>query len=173
MQFLKPSEILNPLELKQLIPHLISANYTTSDLASQTDHLLFLLSSLSAKQSYKFIRTIDNDFPGLSFHFIMEARYSKNKHSALFLFRISYHMIAFPDIELFQPMRKRLISGLLFDEDFDQQHFNELHNLLNTIEQSSLGIKEKKKISKIIFQQYFEFYFNHLYNQEFKSSQDK
>lgn len=164
---------LTAKEFKNIIPLISTDLYSTSDLATYTHDLINLLADLKAKTTYKFMKKVDDLYPGLSFHYIMEARHILSRENALFLYRIAYHMYTQPEKPLFQPMRVRLITGLLFSEcsedsqlSFDMKaHFEALKNSFLSIDTLSglfLEKTEKKMIKNIIFKKSFELYFTHL-----------
>lgn len=157
MLSVKPLSSLNAEDLKKIIPHLSFLKYDSSEISQHSDYLISLLAQLNAKHTYKFIKTIDDLYPGMSFHYVMEARNQKeNEDYQLFLFRITYHLFAFPEKDLFSPMRKRLITGLLFDHTNDSL-FTELKTTLIHIENLvSLTKKQKKLIKKNISNSFFE-----------------
>lgn len=169
-----PLNTLTAEELKNIIPYITPDKYTTGDLSSNSHRIVQLLSSLNAKTTYKLMRKIDNQYPGLSFHYVMEARHDLTKQNALFLFRIAYYMVVCPHKELFQPMRTRLIHGLLFDSSdtsSDPKHFNLKSHLesirdtfvsIDNLSSSLLDKKDLKKIKSKIFEKSFNLYFNKL-----------
>lgn len=159
-------------EFKKLIPTLGDnlQLYNIKDFTHHTDHLINLLASLKPKYTYVFMQTIDLNYPGLSIHFVMEARHNLSKADALFMYRIAYHIYIHPEKELFMPMRRRLIMELLFNYDVDlndevsetyreqlefsltglKKAISDIHSL------SFLHEREKRKISNILFNASFE-----------------
>lgn len=145
--------------------------YKTSDLSNSSDHIIFLLAQLSKKHTISFFKSIDPTFPGLSFHFVMEARHNyDNKSCALLMLRLSYFIGVFPEKEIFSPMRKRLIHGLLFDDNVFESFFKDVKAGLLYIDSiQSLDIEEKNKLkkdlNKLFFNKYkHSSYFNTLLN---------
>lgn len=169
-----PFNTLTAEQLKNIIPYITPDKYITGDLSLNTKIIIKLLSTLSAKTTYKFMKQVDSNYPGLSFHYVMEARHDLTKENALFLFRIAYYMVVYPKKELFQPMRTRLIHGLLFDVSdisSDSTHFNLKSHLesirdtfvsIDNLSSSLLDKKDLKKIKSKIFEKSFNLYFNKL-----------
>lgn len=153
----KPLSSFNSDDLKQIIPHLSFFKYESAEISKNSHHLISLLAQLKAKHTYKFVKSIDTLYPGMSFHFVMEAKtHQENEAYKLFLFRISYHMFAFPEKDLFSPMRNRLITGLISSSRKDSL-FSELKVSLSQIDNLvSLNKNQKKFLKKNINDCFFE-----------------
>lgn len=158
MPSIKPLSSFNFRDLKKLIPNLYLLEYQSEELSKNSHHLIFLLSKLNVKHTLDFIKSIDSFYPGMSFHYIMEARQlNKEKEYQLFLFRISYYIFSYPDNDLFSQERKKLIHALLFDEKFNKTLFSELHTSLQQIENlTALSQSQKSFIKKNINDKFFE-----------------
>lgn len=157
MNTIKPLDAFTALDLKKEIK-MSFKDYKTKDLSTHTHHIINLLSELGKKHTIDFFRTIDSLFPGLSFHFIMEARHTyQNKACELLLLRVSYFMKAFPEKEIFAPMRKRLMHGLLFDDKSYDSLFSELHQGLRYLDSITfLKLEEKKLLIKSLHKTFFK-----------------
>ena len=111
------------------------------------------------KHTYDFMKVIDENFPGLSFHYIMEARHSLTKENLILLYRVSFYFEYLPEKKMFQPMRERLIKGLVADiDENDDGIFNFKHNI-SKLSQTFLSIdsldifsvKQKNKLKIFLF----------------------
>lgn len=175
MNTIKPLDAFTALDLKKEIK-MSFKDYKTKDLSTHTHHIINLLSELGKKHTIDFFRTIDSLFPGLSFHFIMEARHTyQNKACELLLLRVSYFIRAFPEKEIFAPMRKRLIHALLFENiTAYKEFFNDLKEGVNYIENiTSLNSDEKKKLQKSLHKTFYKKFKNLYYYDTVLNDVDK
>lgn len=155
-------------DLKILIKNFNVETYTTGELSRNSTHLINLLALLPQKQTYKFLKIVDANYPGLSFHYVMEARHSLGKNNVLFLYRVAYFLMLDKENSFIAPMRKKLITSMLFDTSDNSPLKVNLENYLTNVQkemtfiQDSLFISksQKKKISKNIFNQSFENYYS-------------
>lgn len=168
MTLIIPLESYSANNFKKLLYNIQPEFYNTAELTKATPHFISILSVLKSKYTYKFIKQIDSLYPGLSFHYVMEAKSINIKENALFLYRLSYFIHTHPSLEdsLFQPSRIKLINGLLFGTLSSSTDFS-LEDFLNNVSKTILSIKnlsfieksEKKYICKMIFDKSFEKYF--------------
>lgn len=91
---------------------------TSTKWSTQSNEITQLMSYMTISQFAFFLHYIDISFPGLSFHYVMEARHNKNcKAGDLLLKRIKlleeYNFLN----KIFTPMRTRLIQGLIESDD--------------------------------------------------------
>lgn len=155
---------LTAKDLKKLIPLLAKTTYTASDFSNNSFHLIKLLYSLKIKHTCMFMKTIDTLYPGLSFHYILEARKNFNREHSLFLYRIAYHSFSQPEYSLFQAKRRKLINDLVFSvgEEIDclSPILKEASNAISLIDSLSFfNQKDKKVFCNIILNTSFEKYF--------------
>lgn len=162
MKFLVENlETITADELVKVIPHLKDF-FNTGDLSRHSSIITKLLASLKIKHTYDFMKAIDENYPGLSFHFIMEGRHSASKEGIILLYRIAYYLNFFPEQKIFQPMRERLIRGLLEDSPTNENEllsFNanlkKLNNVFFAVDNLELlSKKQKNKIKTSIFEKY-------------------
>jgi hypothetical protein len=79
----------------------------------------------------RFLNWLDENFPGLSFHYVMEARHREDwEPGKLLLDRLKTIKTLSLLGMIFQPMRTRLISGLLEEDEEEEDEGNE-NNLNN------------------------------------------
>lgn len=155
---------LTAKELKTLIPQLGKSTYTSADISHNSSHIIKLLASLKTKHTYNFMKTIDTFYHGMSFHYIMETKGKLDREHNLFLYRIAYHVYSHPNNSLFQPMRQKLITNLLFSfgEESDKLSpiLEEANNAISSINAISfLTLYDKEDLSNRIFTSSFERYF--------------
>lgn len=162
---------LDNFELSNLTPAMLHTaiednfkNYDlkTSQLIKHTDSLIELLSKLPSVDTFKFLKLIDKQFPGVSFHFIVECInfvYEGTdlcQQKLLFSFRASYYMVCFPDKEILQPMRTRLCKELLFS-NISKDFFIDFQQKRQDVEKREFISKvDKKIIKKNLYIEYFK-----------------
>ncbi len=92
----------------------IAKDFPTIEWSKNHKEVTELMSQLSLPQFTYLIHYLDHNFPGLSFHFIIEAIHGKNFKAAKILIRRLTLIKESNYLRLiFTPMRTRLISGLL------------------------------------------------------------
>ena len=163
---------ITPEQLVKITPFL-NKLFETGDLSRHSDNIIKALSSLKMKHTYDFMKMIDENFPGLSFHYIMESRHSLTKENLILLYRVAFYFEYLPEKKMFQPMRERLIKGLVADiNENDNEIFNFKHNIsklsqtflsIDSLDVFSLKQKNKLKISL------FDKYINQLINKHFEN----
>jgi hypothetical protein len=91
---------------------------TSPKWSTNSEQITELMTYMTISQFTFLLHYIDISFPGLSFHFVMEARHDENwRAGELLLKRIKllkeYGFLN----KIFAPMRTRLISGLIESDD--------------------------------------------------------
>ena len=148
-------------QLIKLTPHLKDF-FNTGDLSRHSEIITKLLSSLKMKHTYSFMANIDENFPGLSFHYVMEARHKKTQENLILLYRIAFYLEFLPEQKIFSPIRERLIKGLISDiNDSDDEILNFKHNIsklsssFSSIDSIDIfSLKQKNKIKSSLFDKY-------------------
>lgn len=97
----------------------------TSTLSKHSDEITTVMTYIFSGKSMRLLNWIDENFPGLSFHYVMEARHNEDWEAGkLLLDRLKTIKTLSLLGLIFQPMRTRLISGLL-EEDDDNEDDND------------------------------------------------
>ena len=98
---------ITPEQLVQITPCL-NKLFETNDLSRHSDNIIKALSSLKMKHTYDFMKVIDENFPGLSFHYIMEARHSLTKENLILLYRVAFYFEYLPEKKMFQTYERKI-----------------------------------------------------------------
>jgi len=89
-------------------------------LSDKAEEVTLIMGYVFSGKSIRLLNWLDSNFPGLSFHYVMEARHNESSEaSKLLLDRLKIIKNLTLLQLVFQPMRTRLISGLLEDDDDD------------------------------------------------------
>ena len=100
----------------------------TGQLSRHSDEITLIMTYIFSGKSMRLLNWLDENFPGLSFHYVMEARHREDWEAGkLLLDRLKTIKTLSLLSKIFQPMRTRLISGLLEEDDEDDDE-NELNN---------------------------------------------
>lgn len=157
----------------------IITNFKDYDVKSLKLHLhdqtlIGFLLQLPSICTFKFIKFIDTNIPGMSFHFVMEARMQykdadsvKQIENLLFLFRVSYYLVCFPEKQIVSVSRARLCRGLLLEfvnTNFFLDFQTKMHAVNNNL---SIDYIEKKQIKKNLYLKYFQLYIEKMKDQVF------
>lgn len=87
-------------------------------LSRHSDEITFVMTYIFSGKALRMLNWIDDNFPGLSFHYVMEARQREDWESGrLLLDRLKTIKTLSLLQQIFAPMRTRLISGLLEEDD--------------------------------------------------------
>lgn len=93
----------------------------TSQLSRHSEDITVVMTYVFSGKSMRLLNWLDENFPGLSFHYVMEARHREDwEPGKLLLDRLKTIKTLSLMGLIFAPMRTRLISGLL-DEDEDDE----------------------------------------------------
>lgn len=96
------------------------SNVKTGQLSRHSDEVTLLMTYIFSSKSLRLLNWLDDNYPGLSFHYVMEARQREDWEAGkLLLDRLKTIKTLSLLGLIFTPMRTRLISGLL-DEDEDE-----------------------------------------------------
>lgn len=91
----------------------------TTQLSKTSEEITIVMTYIFSSKSMRLLNWLDENFPGLSFHYVMEARHREDwEPGKLLLDRLKTIKTLSLLGLIFSPMRTRLISGLL-DEDTD------------------------------------------------------
>lgn len=89
----------------------------TGQLSQHSDDITTIMTYIFAGKALRMLNWLDDNYPGLSFHYVMEARQKEDWESGrLLLDRLKTIKTLSLLGHIFTPMRTRLISGLL-EED--------------------------------------------------------
>jgi len=93
----------------------------TGQLSRHSDEITLIMTYIFSGKSMRLLNWLDENYPGLSFHYVMEARHREDWEAGkLLLDRLKTIKTLSLLSMIFQPMRTRLISGLL-EEDEDEE----------------------------------------------------
>lgn len=95
----------------------------TIKLSRHYEEITVVMTYIFSGKSMRLLNWLDENFPGLSFHYVMEARHREDWEAGrLLLDRLKTIKTLSLLGQIFAPMRTRLISGLLEeDEDEDDE----------------------------------------------------
>lgn len=103
----------------------ILSNVKTGQLSRHSDEVTLLMTYIFSSKSLRLLNWLDDNYPGLSFHYVMEARQREDWEAGkLLLDRLKTIKTLSLLGLIFTPMRTRLISGLLDDDDDDDDDEN-------------------------------------------------
>lgn len=89
----------------------------TGQLSEHSDEITTVMTYILAGKALRMLNWLDDNYPGLSFHYVMEARQRTDWESGkLLLERLKTIKTLSLLGHIFTPMRTRLISGLLEEE---------------------------------------------------------
>jgi hypothetical protein len=110
---------LNSLEVSQSFNQFLKRLNTceASVLSRSSESVTSILNRVSLLHFILIMNQIDENFPGLSFYYVMEARSSENVEGKFFIQRLNGLNKKGLLSEIFAPMRNRLINGLLTETD--------------------------------------------------------
>jgi len=98
----------------------ILGNIKSGQLSKYSDEVTLLMTYIFSSKSLRLLNWLDDNYPGLSFHYVMEARQREDWEAGrLLLDRLTTIKTLSLLGLIFTPMRTRLISGLLEDDDDD------------------------------------------------------
>lgn len=93
-------------------------NAKTSQLSSNSEDITIIMTYIFSGKSMRLLNWIDDNFPGLSFHYVMEARHNEDWDAGkLLLDRLKTIKTLSLMGLIFAPMRTKLITGLLEDDE--------------------------------------------------------
>lgn len=96
----------------------------TNQLSDNTDSIVLLMTYIFSSRSMRLLNWIDDNFPGLSFHYVMEARQRDDWEAGkLLLDRLKTIKTLSLLPKIFAPMRTRLIANLLEDDDDEDDDY--------------------------------------------------
>lgn len=129
-----------------------------------SEEVMVLLFHLPSTDTFKFLKIIDKEIPGISFHFIMDCihvNYSNNNfvlQKLLFAFRASYYLACFPEKEMLSPRRTTLCGDLLFSR-MSKEFFLDFQQKMHDVDNRAfVGIQDKKTLKKDLYLKHFEKY---------------
>lgn len=95
----------------------------TGQLSQHSDEVTLIMTYIFSGKSLRLLNWLDDNYPGLSFHYVMEARQREDWEAGrLLLDRLKTIKTLSLLGVIFTPMRTRLISGLLEeDEEEDEE----------------------------------------------------
>lgn len=98
----------------------------TNQLSKHSEEITVIMTYIFSSKSMRLLNWLDENFPGLSFHYVMEARHREEwEPGKLLLDRLkTIKSLQLMNL-IFAPMRTRLITGLLDDEDDDEDEDDE------------------------------------------------
>ncbi|NCQ52314.1 hypothetical protein GW796_10615 [archaeon] len=92
----------------------------TGQLSQNSDDVTLVMTYIFSGKALRMLNWLDDNYPGLSFHYVMEARQREDWEAGrLLLDRLKTIKTLSLLGMIFTPMRTRLISGLLDDDDDD------------------------------------------------------
>lgn len=100
----------------------VSPEVLTSRLSNKSSDITTIMTYIFSGKSMRLLNWIDDNFPGLSFHYIMEARHREEddwEPGKLLLDRLKTIKTLSLMGLIFAPMRTKLISSLLEDSEDD------------------------------------------------------
>ncbi len=93
----------------------------TGQLSQHSDELTVVMTYIFSGKAMRMLNWLDDNYPGLSFHYVMEARQKEDWEAGkLLLDRLKTIKTLSLLGMIFTPMRTRLISGLL-EEDEEEE----------------------------------------------------
>jgi hypothetical protein len=96
----------------------------TSQLSRHSENITLVMTYIFSGKAMRLLNWIDENFPGLSFHYVMEARHREGwEPGRLLLDRLKTIKTLSLLGLIFAPMRTRLISGLLEDDEEEDDDF--------------------------------------------------
>ena len=96
----------------------------TNQLSDNTDSIVLLMTYIFSSRSMRLLNWIDDNFPGLSFHYVMEARQRDDWEAGkLLLDRLKTIKTLSLLPKIFAPMSTRLIANLLEDDDDEDDDY--------------------------------------------------
>lgn len=94
----------------------------TGQLSRHSDEITLIMTYIFSGKSMRLLNWLDENYPGLSFHYVMEARHREDWEAGkLLLDRLKTIKTLSLLSMIFQPMRTRLISGLLEEDEDDEE----------------------------------------------------
>ncbi len=94
-------------------------NAKSPQLSKNSEEITLIMAYIFSSKSLRLLNWIDENYPGLSFHYVMEARHKEDwEPGRLLLDRLKTIKTLSLLGLIFSPMRTRLISGLL-EEDVE------------------------------------------------------
>jgi hypothetical protein len=97
------------------------SNAKTSQLAKNSESITVVMTYVFSGKSMRLLNWLDENFPGLSFHYVMEARHREDwEPGRLLLDRLKTIKTLSLMGLIFSSMRTRLISGLLEDDEEEE-----------------------------------------------------
>lgn len=98
----------------------------TGQLSRHSDDITLIMTYIFSGKSMRLLNWLDENYPGLSFHYVMEARHREDWEAGkLLLDRLKTIKTLSLLSMIFQPMRTRLISGLLEEDEEDEDDSDE------------------------------------------------
>ncbi len=93
----------------------------TGKLSQHSDEITLIMTYIFSGKAVRILNWLDDNFPGLSFHYVMEARQREDWEAGkLLLDRLKTIKTLSLLGMIFTPMRTRLISSLLEEDDEDE-----------------------------------------------------
>lgn len=90
----------------------------TGQLSQHSDELTVIMTYIFSGKALRILNWLDDNYPGLSFHYVMEARQREDwEEGKLLLDRLKTIKTLSLLGMIFTPMRTRLIAGLLEEDD--------------------------------------------------------
>ncbi len=90
----------------------------TGQLSQHSDELTIVMTYIFSGKAMRMLNWLDDNYPGLSFHYVMEARQKEDWEAGkLLLDRLKTIKTLSLLGMIFTPMRTRLISGLLEEDE--------------------------------------------------------
>lgn len=139
----------------------------TSNLRLHSEMIISLLSKMPSMYTFKFVKFIDKNIPGMTIYFVMDARhnYEDNDNieqieNLLFLFRLSYYLVCFPEKKMVAGIRTTFCNNLIlvFVKPSFFIEFNQKMQAVNN--NLSINRLQKKQIKKNLYVSYFQLYMN-------------
>lgn len=94
----------------------------TGQLSQHSDEITLIMTYIFSGKALRMLNWLDDNYPGLSFHYVMEARQREDWEAGkLLLDRLKTIKTLSLLGMIFTPMRTRLISGLLDDDEEDEE----------------------------------------------------
>lgn len=94
----------------------------TGQLSRHSDELTLIMTYIFSGKALRMLNWLDDNYPGLSFHYVMEARQREDwEPGKLLLDRLKTIKTLSLLGMIFTPMRTRLISGLLDEDEAEEE----------------------------------------------------
>ncbi len=94
----------------------------TGQLSQHSDELTVVMTYIFSGKAMRMLNWLDDNYPGLSFHYVMEARQKEDWEAGkLLLDRLKTIKTLSLLGMIFTPMRTRLISGLLEEDEEENE----------------------------------------------------